>query len=313
MAALKKLEATARRMWYWDSTKSDEDNSIYLLDELLFVRHSVLYSVKIFTMQILQSRTSFSAEVFSLYLYEDVFIMWFWQYKEAQKLTWNQGKSIVCFNSSLQQSKVLSVNEKSSSLTPLLPMPGRYPVSLWAPEELIGRLEEALKSPVLLLLVACLFSGQSASCSSQFKHMLHLKKKIILLTDPQDIGHWSKRNSVEENRVHESVCVGNKCLSFTADGHVLLYIYNFCVSEMAKQFCKAELYLSLFSWMTLIKCQLLTRPHHSFLSWGLWLLWTDPLGCSGSTFLLIVLHPSDEMTCKAEDSLLKHSSPRWTW
>lgn len=90
MTDLKKLEATARSTQNWDGTKSDEESSIYLLAELLFVRRSVLYSAKIFTVQTLQSWTSFSAEAYSLYLYKDVFVILFWQYKEAKKLTRNK-------------------------------------------------------------------------------------------------------------------------------------------------------------------------------------------------------------------------------
>lgn len=81
VADLVKWGAAARSRWCWDSSKCGD---------VVFVRHSVPPSAKIFTMQPVQSWTSLSAETYLPYLYKDAFTILLWQHKEAQKLAWNK-------------------------------------------------------------------------------------------------------------------------------------------------------------------------------------------------------------------------------
>lgn len=144
--------------------------------------------------------------------------------------------------------------------------PGRDPVTLRAPEEHLRRLEEAQKSPALLLLVVWLLSGWSASCSSQLKCMLHHTET------PSDRPrrHWSliQEKPTEGNRGKEkwylSTCGTNAGL-LQQDWVHALSLQAITVPEEAKHFCKAkELYLSLLPRMTLINVSCLQECRTGF-------------------------------------------------
>lgn len=142
--------------------------------------------------------------------------------------------------------------------------PGRYPVTLRALEKHLRRLEEAQKSPALLLLVVWLFSGWSASCSSQLKCMLH---HVETPTD-RSWRHWSliQEKLTEGNRVHcVWVCVEQTLVSCNRMGACFHPAGCNCVPEEAERFCKAkELYLSLLSRMTLINVSCLQECRTGF-------------------------------------------------